>query len=187
LTSDIAGHGQGLSAIIAIGVGLLILLMRNRRPRELRIELLWIRPLIFLALLATSAIVTPPPLTALSIALMIGALVIGAALGWQRGRFMRIEVHPETHALTSRASPVGMIFILALLAVRLGLRGMLMQNAATLPFSVIAMTDALLALVVAMMVVQGLEMWLRARRLLAEARAAKAGLSGGETSPPIVS
>jgi hypothetical protein len=61
------------------------------------------------------------------------------------------------------------------------------QNAATLPFSAIALTDALLALVVAMMVVQGLEMWLRARRLLAEARAAKAGLSGGETSPPIVS
>ena len=39
-------------------------------------------------------------------------------------------------------------------------------------------------MVVAMMVVQGLEMWLRARRLLAEARAAKAGLSSGAANPP---
>jgi hypothetical protein len=185
LTPDGAGHGQALGFLAAIGVALLILLLRNQRPRKLRIELLWIRPLIFLVLLVTSAIATPPPLTPVSIALMLGALVVGAALGWQRGRFIRIEVDPETHALTSRASPVGMIFILALLALRLGLRSMLAQNAATLQVSAIAAADGLLVFVVAMMVVQGLEMWLRARRLLAEAQAAKAGLSGGAATPPI--
>jgi hypothetical protein len=186
LPPDSAGHGQALGFLAAVGVALLILLLRNRRPRKLRIELLWIRPLIFFALLVTSAIATPPPLTPVSIALMIGALAVGAALGWQRGRFISIEVDPETHALTSRASPVGMIFILALLALRLGLRGMLAQNAATLRISAIEATDGLLVFVVAMMVVQGLEMWLRARRLLAEARAAKAGLSGGAPNPPIM-
>lgn len=187
MTSNLDGHGQALGFFIAIGVALLILLLRNRRPRKLRIELLWIRPVIFFALLVTAAIATPPPLTPTSFALMIGAVAIGAALGWQRGRFMRIEVDAETHALTSRASPVGVIFILALLALRLAVRGMVIQDIAHLPISAIAVADALLVLAVAMMVVQGLEMWLRARRLLAEAQAAKAGLSGAAPDKPIVS
>jgi hypothetical protein len=46
------------------------------------------------------------------------------------------------------------------------------DNDAHLPISPIAGTDALLTLVVAMMSTQGLEMWLRARQKLAEARAA---------------
>jgi Protein of unknown function (DUF1453) len=186
LTPDNAGHGQALGFIVAIGIALVILLLRNRRPRKLRMELLWIRPLIFFILLATSAVLAPPPLTALSITLITVALAIGAALGWQRGRFIRIEVDPETHALTSRASPIGLVFIIGLLVVRLGLRSAFIENAATLPVSAIVVADALLVFVVAMMVVQGLEMWSRARRLLAEAQAAKAGQSDGANNPPIV-
>jgi len=181
-----AGHGQGYGLFIAIGVALVILLLRNRRPRKLRMELLWIRPLIFLALLATTAVAAPPPLTAMSIALMVGALGLGAALGWQRGRFIRIEVDPDTHAVTARASPIGMVFILALMATRFALRGVLTQNGATLQVSAIAVTDALLVFAVGMMVVQNLEMWLRARRLLAEAQAAKPESSFPDANPPLV-
>ena len=116
------------------------------------------------------AIATPPPITPPSIALMIGALAIGAALGWQRGRFMRIEVDPETHALTSRASPVGMIFILALLALRLALRGVMVpRTPPSCRSRRLAITDALVAFAAGMMTAQGVEMWLRARRLSAEA------------------
>ncbi|MDQ2859169.1 MAG: DUF1453 family protein [Pseudomonadota bacterium] len=181
-----AGHGQGYGLFIAIGVALVILLLRNRRPRKLRIELLWMRPLIFLALLVTTAVAAPPPLTGLSIALMALALGLGAALGWQRGRFIRIEVDPDTHAVTARASPIGMVFILALMAARFALRGALVENSATFQLSAIAVTDALLVFAVGMMVVQNLEMWLRARRLLGEAQAAKAGQEACNVTPPIV-
>ncbi len=104
---------------------------------------------------------------------MVAALAIGAALGWQRGRFIRIEVDPDTHAITARASPIGMVFILALMATRFALRGALVQNSAAFQLSAIAVTDALLVFAVGMMATQNLEMWLRARRLLAEAQAAK--------------
>ena len=111
------------------------------------------------------------------------ACVVGAALGWQRGRFMRIEVHPETHDITSRASPVGMLFILALLGLRMFLRGEAMATPiAGVPATAVA--DALILLAGAMMITQSIEMWLRARRLLAEAQAAKAGLRRRRSANP---
>ena len=50
------------------------------------------------------------------------ALVGGAALGWQRGRMMRITVDPETHALNHRGSPAAFLFILGVVVVRPGAR-----------------------------------------------------------------
>ena len=98
---------------------------------------------------------------------------------------MRIEVHPETHDISAQASPVGMLFILALLGVRMVLRNAALSTPiAGLPAAVIA--NSLILLAGAMMVTQSLEMWFRARRLLGEAQAAKAqSLSPG--SQPIVS
>lgn len=182
---DRVGAGQGYGVVIAVAVALIVLLLRNRRPRRLRVEFLWVRPVVFLGLLAAMAFVSPPPLTSTAIGLAIVALVLGGALGWQRGRFMRIEVDPETHALTSRASPVGLVFVLALLAIRLGLRGALNENAARLHFPALAITDALVAFAAAMMTAQGVEMWLRARRLLAQAKAAKDGTAAPGVTPPI--
>ena len=111
----------------------------------------------------------PPQITAVNVALLVGALVAGCALGWQRGRFMRIKVDPETHDLTSRASPLGVVFILVLLAARMGLRGGLATSSPMAGLPALAVADALILFAVGMMVTQGLEMWLRARRLLARA------------------
>jgi hypothetical protein len=170
---DPAAHGQPYGLFIGLTLSLVVLVLRNRRSRKLRVELLWVRPVIFLALLTLSAAAAPPPLTPVSIALIAAAAAIGAALGWQRGRMMRIEVDPDTHALTSRASVLGIVFILGVLLFRMGLGSMLGSFEAQAPISPIIGADALLVLVVGMISVQGVEMWLRARRLLAEARAAK--------------
>jgi len=149
-----------------------ILIVRNARPRRLRIELLWVRPLIFIVLMGGALAFVRPPLDTPDVALMIAALAIGCALGWLRGRSMRIDVHPETHDLTARASPIGLIFIFGLLALRYGIRGVAIETAPVMHLSVLAIADALVLMAVAMMVVQGVEMWLRARRLLADAQAA---------------
>ena len=182
---DTASPGQSYGLIIGLALALLILLLRNRRPRALRVELLWVRPVIFLALLALSAAARPPPLTPSSIVLLVVAAAIGVGLGWQRGRFMRIEVDPETHAVTSRASAVGIVFILGVLLLRLAMGSAIRDNGGNLPISPIAGADALLVLVVAMMTTQGLEMWIRARRLLADAQAAK-NADRSASNPPIV-
>ncbi|HEY5289390.1 MAG TPA: hypothetical protein VIJ59_05110 [Caulobacteraceae bacterium] len=174
-------YGVVFTLVIAVGV----MLMRNRRPRRLRLEAMWIRPLIFIALVAATFATAPVPTGAAPISVLLLALALGVAAGWFRGRSMRIDVHPETHDISAQASPVGMLFILALLGVRMALRDAAMTTpVAGLPAAVIA--NSLILLAGAMMVTQSLEMWFRARRLLGEAQAAKAqSVSPG--SKPIVS
>lgn len=158
-----------------LGIVAVVLVLRNSRPRRLKIERLWTLPAIYIALAVSSLAAAPPPLTPISLAILVGAVAIGAAIGWQRGRFMQIHIHPETHELTSRASVVGLIFIFAVLALRLVGRDLLAGQAEQLHLPLIAITDAFLLLAIAMLSVQRLEVWQRASRMLTEARAAGPG------------
>ena len=169
-----------LSYLIPIGIAAAVILLRNSRPRRLRVETLWIFPAVYLVLLGGSLAAAPPPVTVESIALLVLAFALGAAIGWQRGRLTKIDIHPETHELTSRQSAIGLVFIVAILAVRYGARGLLAANAGALHIPVAAALDAFFALAIAMLSVQRLELWLRASKILAEAKAAKA------PPPPIV-
>ena len=167
------GSLGGQSALVALTIVLLVVVRRNSRPRALRVERLWIRPVIFALLIGTSLASAPPAPTPANLALLAVAAVVGGALGWQRGRLMHITVNPETHDLTSKASPIGMIVILGLVVLRLGLRGAISNLKGAPMISAIAAADSLIVLAGAMMMVQNLEMWLRAQRLLTQARAAK--------------
>jgi len=156
-----------------VAIGLVIL--RNSRARRLRIETLWIMPVVILALVGlsfTSQVMPSPMMLTLDIA----ALIVGAALGWWRARFTHISVDPATHQLTSRASPIGMLVILAIFALRYAVRLYAPEGASTLGVPAIAIADALLIITVGLVCAQRLELALRATRLLAEARA------GGPTS-----
>lgn len=152
-----------------------LVILRNARARRLRIESLWIAPVIILALVGLSFSQEGMP-TPLMLAIDIAALVVGAALGWWRARFTHITVDPATHALTSRASPVGMLIILGIFALRYGVRMYAAQNASALGVSANAVADAALVISVGLVCAQRLEIALRATRLLNEARA------GGPTS-----
>ncbi len=165
--------GQGVGLLIGLVIALAILFLRNRKPRPLKIEWLWVRPLIFLALMASSLIATPPPLDARSVSLLLVAAIAGAGVGWQRGRFIHIDVHPETHELTTRVSPIGLLFLVAIVVGRIGLRAG-MGEASQMHISLAAVSDAIVLLLGAMMVAQSCEIWLRARRVLAEARVLRA-------------
>lgn len=144
---------------------------RNARARNLRVERLWIGPAVILAmtLLAFSQQTVP---SVGMVALDLLALGVGAALGWWRGRFTRIAVDPQTHALTSQTSPLGMLLILAIFALRSVVRAYATAHAGSLHVSITGITDAFLLLAVGVVCAQRLEMALRASRLLAEARAA---------------
>jgi hypothetical protein len=166
-------QGQIYGPLIIIFVVVLALILRNRRPRTLRIELLWVRPVILLGLVGLGAIGQPTLLTPLDLVVICVAVGVGAALGWQRGRLTRIEVDPETHAVRSHVSVLGIVFIVGVLLLRMIAVGAMHGDRSQLPFSPILAADALVVLVVAMFAAQGLEMWIRARRLLAQARTAK--------------
>ena len=162
---------QNIGLLIGMTVAVTIVLLRNRQARRLRVELLWIRPVIFTLLMAAALIAAPPPMTVAALVILVFALALGCALGWQRGRLMHIEVDPETHMLRSQASPLGLIFIMVLLVVRFGLRTLLAQSAQEWHLPLAAISDAFLLFLVGLLAAQALEMWLRAQRLLNEAKA----------------
>jgi len=167
------------SYLVPLAVVGLVIILRNSRPRRLKIERLWLYPAIYLVLLATTLAAAPPPVTPLSIGLLVGGFLIGAALGWQRGRLTNIHIHPETHDLTSRASPIGLLFIFAILVLRYAARDFLASDAGGLHLPIVAIGDAFIVLAVAMLSVQRLELWMRASKMLAEAKA-----GAGPPSPP---
>jgi hypothetical protein len=164
--------------LIPLGIVFLVVILRNSRARSLKIERLWVLPAVYMAMLVSALYAEPPPVTVLSIAILVLSFLIGAGIGWQRGRFTQVHIHPETGDLSSRASPIGLIFIFAIVAVRLVGRNFLATHASGLHLPILAVTDGFFVLAVAMLSVQRLEVWMRASKMLAEAKAA------GHPPPP---
>jgi Protein of unknown function (DUF1453) len=156
------------SYAITIGIIVVVMALRMRRMgkmRPLKLGSLWVVPALYLIVAALMFWQLPPTGTvAIASAL---ALAIGAAVGWQRGKMMHIHVDPETHALNQKASPVAMIFLIALILVRSLARSILGQESNISPAM---LTDPLIAFALGMFTVTRLEMYLRAKRLLEEAR-----------------
>ena len=89
---------------------LALVLRRSLRERKLQAERLWIMPMLLLAIGGMSLIASWPG-TLLALTVVLIALLLGSTIGWWRGRLTHITVDPETHDLTSRTSPVGVLLI----------------------------------------------------------------------------
>ena len=161
-------HQSWITYAITIGIIVVVMALRMRgmsKARPLKLGSLWIVPAIYLAV-AALMFVQLPPTGAVAVACAVG-LVLGAAVGWQRGKMMHIHVDPETHALNQKASPAAMIFLIALIVVRSAARSILGQDSHISPAM---LTDPLIAFAVGMFTLTRVEMYLRAKRLLEEAR-----------------
>ncbi|MGN6278761.1 MAG: DUF1453 domain-containing protein [Sphingomonas sp.] len=121
-------------------------------------------PAIYLAIVVATFVATPPSAAGWGVAVI--ALVVGGALGWQRGRMMAIHVDPETHALSQKGSPMAILFLFAIIAIKLAAQ----SEGKALHFDVALITDAALALALGMFAMTRVEMYLRAKRMLAQAR-----------------
>lgn len=157
--------GYAISSVVV----LLVLFFRFRsmnRVKPLRLERLWIVPGVYGMLAAIAFAQFPPP--PLGWAISAAALLIGAVLGWQRGKMMRIGIDPETHALNQTQSPAAMIFIVILIVARMAARSLLTTEA---HIGAMMATGALIALAFGVIAATRAEMFLRARRLLAHAGA----------------
>jgi membrane protein CcdC involved in cytochrome C biogenesis len=156
-----------ISYAITIGIIVIIMALRLRRMgqmRPLKLESLWVVPAIYLVV-AGLMFWQLPPTGWIAIACIV-ALLVGAAVGWQRGTMMEIHVDPQTHSLNQKASPAAMFFLIALIVIRMGARSVL-GNGGVSPAM---LTDPLIAFALGMFALTRAEMYLRAKRLLEEAR-----------------
>jgi len=157
---------SGSPNIFAIAVSALIvvvvLMLRVRRmtaKRPLNPTTLWIVPTIFFGFAALTMTEFPPRGTEW---LWIGiALLLGVALGWQRGRLMKIWVEPESGALMSQGSGWAIVFLVALIALRTLLRTGLAMEAVSMGL----INNVFIAFAVGLFGTQRAEMAMRAARL----------------------
>jgi hypothetical protein len=151
-------------AIIAVVVGLRLRSMRGERKLDLKT--LWVVPLVYLALIAFMLIVLPPPIVGWE--LVLAGLIVGLLAGWYRGRLIQIRRDPETGELRQKASPLAMLLLVALIVLKLGARQVFGDAAASQANSpAMLMTDAFIGFALGLLSATRLEMYTRARRLLA--------------------
>ncbi|HEY3889026.1 MAG TPA: hypothetical protein VGL73_10670 [Caulobacteraceae bacterium] len=165
-------YGPLLPYLIPVLV-LILIVRRGLTARTIKVERMWVMPglLIFAGASMFASAQIP---SVMIIGELAAALAAGALVGWYRGRLTRISIDPATHDLTSKTSPVGVVLIAVLFAARYGIR-LAFPNAGyghpgSLESQAGAIADALTLFGIGAMVVQRLEMWLRCRRLLAEAQ-----------------
>ena len=157
-------------AITAVIIGIVFAIRWRRMSvvKPLKLERLWVFPALYAAVALYMVVMYPPQgLAWLFCAL---ALVMGAALGWQRGKMMRITIDPDSHALNTTSSPAAVLFLVAIVVVRTGARAVIGDGQA-LHLNAFAITDMLVALALGLFTTQRIEMYLRAKRLLDTARA----------------
>jgi len=142
-----------------------LVVRRSLRGRRIKVDTLWVIPVLLIAV-AVSMIAQSPPHDPATIAALAVATLLGAGVGWQRGRLTRISRDPETGVLTSQASPAAVMLILGLFVARFALRYWIMQNPGK-GQNLAAAADALVLFSFATLIVARLEMWLRCKRLIA--------------------
>lgn len=150
------------SLIVVVGV----LLFRARRmsvKRPLKPGSLWIVPAIFLGIAALTLAQFPP--RGLDWVWNGVALVLGAALGWQRGRLMKIWVEPDSGRLMTQGSGWAIVFLVGLIVVRTLLRTGLAMEAGTWAISPALINDVFVIFAFGLFATQRAEMALRAQRL----------------------
>ena len=164
---------QQYGPLIGIGVALVIILLRNRRPRTLNVKWMWVAPLLITSLIvfglwgmAQAPGVSHAPFGLDAWAILATGLLLGCAAGWWRGKTVTIQKTADG-TLKAQASPLGLILVVLLLVTRSALRPWLQAHATDWPLNALAIQDAFLLFAMGLVVMQRVEMWIRARRILA--------------------
>ena len=160
-------------APVIAGVAAVFMIVRFTRInkiRRLRLGWLWATPAILM--LATGALLWQLPPKGLEWLWLAVAFALGGVIGWQRGRMMTITIDPDTHELNQKASMLTVMILLGLVAVRYLMKAGLEAEADLLHLSAAFITDVFVVFAVGIVVITRLEMFIRARRMLVDARAA---------------
>jgi multisubunit Na+/H+ antiporter MnhC subunit len=158
-------------------VVVIVLLLRLRtagKPMPLTPPMLLIRPMILLILSAWLTWLAKPWADPQTLGIMAACLLVGAVIGWWRGRFVHIEVHPENHTVTTVTPVFAVLLLVALVIGRAAASFFLRASANPLSLEGMRLNAEFVLFAFGALGFTALEMFLRAQRLLNEARAASA-------------
>jgi membrane protein CcdC involved in cytochrome C biogenesis len=158
-----------LPTVVPLVVMVVVVSLRLRsmsRPQPLRSARMWIVPAV-LVLLGILMLIAKP-LSPVGWAVSLAALALGAALGWRRGKMIRIWRDETSGEPMQLASPAAMVFLLVVIAARYLVRAYFGvgsgSEAAMDPRALIA-TDALLTFAIGLVVATRAELFLRMRQI----------------------
>jgi len=161
--------GNWLTTLIPFVIIAVVLALRMKsmsKERPLKIDTLWVVPVIYLALVGFMLFSLPPP--PLGWGLMGAGLAIGAAIGWHRGKLINIQRDAQTGELRQKASPIAMLLIVGLVVLKMGARSIFGDSAVAHPTSgAMLLTDAFLGFALGLLSATRLELYLRAQRMIA--------------------
>lgn len=168
---------KSLLSYLPFAIFALVMFWRYRtlhKARPLRLSLLWVRPVLFTIIVALVIVAMPPGFHGWLA--MMGGVLIGSGLGWQRGRMMRLHVEGEGHdaRVMIRQSPLALLVILAIFFARHLLLPRYEGGSGQVghsPAGAMLALDAMLGMMLGMVIVMGIVLWLRARTLALPHRA----------------
>ncbi|MEW6538478.1 MAG: DUF1453 domain-containing protein [Pseudomonadota bacterium] len=162
---------EKLIPLLMIPIMLVVVLLKNRRKRMLKPQLLWVMPAVVLPLIglglwgtAQNADLPHAPFGPDAWAVLAIGGILGGVAGWYRGKTVTIEKEPDG-SLMAQASPLGLILLVVLFAGRSLLRDLIESHAAAWHLNALAVTDAFLVFAMGLIVMQRIEMYIRARRI----------------------
>ena len=166
---------QTLQLVLPILIVLPILYFRMRgmtKAQPLKLGRLWIRPVLILAA-ATAVLFLPQPgnhavrhFVLQDWAWLGLAAGLGGMAGWQWGRTMAIEVHPENGTLMVTGSQLALLVLAVLILFRLGLKTGLDVEGQAWHLDALLISDALIVFSASLFTLRAAEMYLRAKRVM---------------------
>jgi len=168
---------SALQIFLPILIILPVLYLRMRRmtkPRPLKLGRLWIRPEIIMTV-AVLILALPQPghhavrhFLAQDWAWLALAAAMGAVAGWQWGRTMAIEVHPEDGTLMVKGGQAAVLVMAVLILFRMGLRTGLGMEAQAWHLDMLLISDASIVFSAFLFSLRAVEMYLRAHRVMGQ-------------------
>jgi hypothetical protein len=160
--------GNWLTALIPFVIIAVVMALRIRsmsRERTLKLETLWVVPVLYLAIAGSMLFALPPK--PLGWGVLLAGLGVGIGLGWHRGKLIRINRNPDNGQLSQKASPLAMLLLVALIALKLGARAIFGDTGAAHPSSAaMLLTDAFIGFALGLLSATRAELYLRGRRML---------------------
>jgi len=169
---------QTLQLFLPILIVLPILYFRMRKmakAQPLKLGRLWIRPAIVLTVAVLVLFLPQPGHHAVRHFLVqdwawLGlAAGLGGIAGWQWGRTMAIEVHPENGTLMVTGSQLAVLVLVVLILFRLGLKTGLDVEGRAWHLDALLISDALIVFSASLFTLRAAEMFVRAKRVMATA------------------